>query len=185
MYPISRLIAGMIRAYRAPKLSIEQMSESTFICRPWDLDMFLEMNNGRILTLYDLGRFDLAIRSGLSAILRRKRWGLVVAGASVRYRRRVRMFDKITLRSQLVGFDERWVYIVQSMWVKGHPTSSILLRTGVTRKGSVVPVSELLEAFGRPGWQMEPAGWINDWIASEAVREWPPQESTSCVPLKK
>ena len=84
------------------------------------------------------------------------------------------MFDKVTMRSQVVGFDERWVYIVQSMWVKGQPTSSILLRTGVTRKGSVVPVSEVLEAFERPDWKLEPEGWVQDWIASESVREWPP-----------
>ena len=174
MYPISRFIGSAIRAYRAPKLSIDQASETSFICRPWDIDIFLEMNNGRILTLYDLGRFDLAIRSGLSGILRRKRWGLVVAGASVRYRRRVRMFDKVTMRSQLVGFDERWVYIMQSMWVTDQPTSSILLRTGVTRKGGVIPVSEVLEAFERPDWKLEPEGWVQDWIASEAVREWPP-----------
>ena len=64
MYPISRLIGGAVRAYRAPKLNIDDTSESSFICRPWDIDMFFEMNNGRILTLYDLGRFDLAIRGG-------------------------------------------------------------------------------------------------------------------------
>lgn len=176
MYPIIRFIGGAIRAYRAPKLGIDQVSESSFICRPWDIDMFLEMNNGRILTLYDLGRFDLAIRSGLSGILRRKRWGLVVAGASVRYRRRVRMFDKVTIRSQLVGFDERWVYIVQSMWVKERPTSSILLRTGVTRNGSVIPTANVLAAFERPDWILEPEGWVKDWINSEAAREWPPTQ---------
>lgn len=175
MYPLSRLIGGTIRAYLAPKLTIDQASESTFICRPWDIDMFFEMNNGRILTLYDLGRFDLAIRSGLSGILRRNRWGLVVAGASVRYRRRIRMFDKVTTHTRLVGFDERWFYIMQSMWVRGQPASSILLRTGVTRKGSVVPVSEVLDAFERPDWRLEPEGWVKDWIASEAVRAWPPE----------
>ncbi|MGB1255268.1 MAG: acyl-CoA thioesterase [Thiolinea sp.] len=177
MYPVIRLIGSAVRAHFAPETGIDEASEMSFICRPWDIDMFFEMNNGRILTLYDLGRFDLAIRGGLMSVLRKKKWGLVVAGASVRYRRRVRMFDKVTMRSKLAGFDERWVYILQSMWVRGQPTSSILLRTAVTRKGSTVPVSEILAEFNRPDWRMEPDGWIKDWIASEVVREWPPGRS--------
>ncbi|MEZ5476592.1 MAG: acyl-CoA thioesterase [Thiolinea sp.] len=101
-----------------------------FSLPPWDLDMFGEMNNGRVLTLYDLGRFDLVIRTGFMKIMRAQRWGLVVAGASVRYRRRVRLFDRVRLRTQIVGFDQRWIYIVQSMWVGGQPTSPLCCAPG-------------------------------------------------------
>ena len=104
MYPVFRLISSTLRALRKSKLDVEQASEMSFICRPWDIDMFLEMNNGRILTLYDLGRFDLAVRIGLAKVLREQRLGLVVAGASVRYRRRVRAFDKVTMNTQVVSF---------------------------------------------------------------------------------
>lgn len=37
---------------------------------------------------------------------------------TVRYQKRVRMFDKITLRTQLTGIEGRWIYVKQSMWVK-------------------------------------------------------------------
>ena len=94
MYPLGRLWNTTRKAHKATKggerLALDAVGEITFRCRPWDLDMFMEMNNGRVLTLYDLGRFDLSIRSGLWDTLRAQRWGLAVAGSSVRYRKRVR-----------------------------------------------------------------------------------------------
>jgi acyl-CoA thioesterase FadM len=137
--------------------------------------MFLEMNNGRILTLYDLGRFDLVIRSGLGTVPRKKRWGLVVAGSTVQYRRRIKIFDKVTIRTQIVGLQERWIYLAQSMWVKNQPTSSVLLRTGVTAKGQVVSIEDISKVLGIEPWIHETEGWVQSWIESEAKRPWPPK----------
>ncbi|WP_252178437.1 acyl-CoA thioesterase [Endozoicomonas sp. 4G] len=133
MYPLIRLLTTLRKAKKAPKISVDAVSENSFHCMPWDLDLFMEMNNGRVLTLCDLGRFTLSIQSGLADVLKREKWGLVVAGSTIRYRKRVRMFDKVTMYTQVAAIDERWVYIKQSMWVKGEPASSVLLRTAVTQ----------------------------------------------------
>ncbi|MEZ4664537.1 MAG: hypothetical protein R2911_43950 [Caldilineaceae bacterium] len=85
MYPLIRFTNVVIKALTSKPLAADAVCETTLRCMPWDIDLFLELNNGRVLTLYDLGRFDLAIRTGLARLLRRKRWGLVVAGGSVRY----------------------------------------------------------------------------------------------------
>ena len=143
MYPVSRLLMTTLRANVRKPLAVDGVSEILFYCRPWDIDMFMEMNNGRILTLFDLGRFDLSIRTGLSKILRQNRWGLAVAGGSARYRKRVRMLDKVTMRTQLAGVDDKWFFVSQSMWVKGQPTSSALLRTCITKGGRALPSSEV------------------------------------------
>lgn len=175
MYPFFRLATLSVKAFRAPRLEVFGVCETTFRARPWDLDMFMEVNNGRILTLYDLGRFDLAIRIGLIDILRKNKWGLVVAGSSTRYRRRVRLFDKVTMRTQIAGMDEKWVYITQSIWVKNQPASSALLRTGVTAGGKVIPVAEVSAAFGMNDWAVDMPDWIQAWIEADAGREWPPR----------
>lgn len=174
MYPIIRFITTCIKAYLADKITIDDVSATSFRIRPWDIDMFLEVNNGRVLTLYDLGRFDLSIRMGLAKLLHRNKWGLVVAGSTVRYRRRIRMFKKVTIYTQIVGYEERWVYIVQSMWVKGEPASSILLRTGITSKGKVVPARDVIDALGIEEWNPALHPWVKYWIHSEESRVWPP-----------
>ena len=133
------------------------------------------MNNGRILTLFDLGRFDLSIRTGLSKILRQNRWGLAVAGGSARYRKRVRMLDKVTMRTQLAGVDDKWFFVSQSMWVKGQPTSSALLRTCITKGGRALPSSEVLDAMGLASWPHALPAWVAEWSEADATRPWPPE----------
>jgi len=174
MYPVTRFITTLLKAPRSNSRDHNTISEITFRCRPWDLDMFFEMNNGRVLTLYDLGRFDLVLRIGLDKILRKNRWGLVVAGTTVRYRRRIRLFDKVSLRTKVAGIDERWVYIEQSMWVNGQPCNSALLRTGVTSKGKAIETSVLLAELGVDGSDIKVGAWEQAWIDSEAQRPWPP-----------
>lgn len=177
MYPVSRLFLSAMNAKRRQKtdpLTFDAVSEMTFRCRPWDLDMFMEMNNGRILTLYDLGRFDLSIRCGLLDLLKKQRWGLAVAGSSVRYRKRVRLFDKVTMRSQMIGMDDRWFYMAQSMWVGGEPTSAALLRTCITAKGRSVTTAEVREAFGIKDWTVEVPDWVRNWDEADKTRPWPP-----------
>lgn len=174
MYPVVRLLTSSIKARLAPPLQANDTCETTFYCRPWDLDMFMEVNNGRILTLYDIGRFDLSIRTGLAGVLKRNRWGLTVAGSSVRYRRRVRMFDRVTLRTRVAGMDERWVYVIQSMWVKNQPVSSVLLRTAVTSRNGTVPSQQILHELGLDNWSAELPEWVKAWADADAQRPWPP-----------
>lgn len=93
MYPFIRLATGVLGARRAPRLAHPLDTHvSHHRCWPWDIDMFAEMNNGRMLTLYDLGRFQLAARAGLIDALVKHGWALTIAGSSTRYRKRITTF---------------------------------------------------------------------------------------------
>ena len=116
MYPFLRMVWQMFKHRNDPPLPLTGTHESRHICMPWDIDLWMELNNGRTLTLFDLGRIPLAQRVGLIPALRRKAWGLVVAGGSVRYRRRIRAFETIDMRSRAVWWDDKFIYIEQSMW---------------------------------------------------------------------
>lgn len=174
MYPFIRLLLTLRRARALGRADLTGEHVSHHLCLPWDLDGFLELNNGRTLTLYDLGRFGLGERVGLSAVLRARRWGLAVAGCSVRYRKRVTLFQRIEMRTRCVGWDDRFVYIVQSMWVNGTCTSQALMRTAVTSRQGTVPPLDVMAALGWTGDVPEPPAWVRAWIAAEAERPWPP-----------
>ena len=104
-----------------------------------------------------------------------KGWGLAVAGASVRYRKRVKMFDRIEMYSRLLGWDERFIYMDQTMWVRGACTSQALLRSAITQgKRGIVPPAEMAVAMGLSGESPALPGWVQDWIAADATRPWPP-----------
>ena len=174
MYPYLRLAAELWAARFAPALAVTDTHVSRHRCWPQDLDPWRELNNGRTLTLYDLGRIPLAVRTGLARVVKQQGWGLTVAGATTRYRRRVRLWDRVEMRSRCIGWDGRFLYMEQSMWKGGECTSHMLLRTAITSAGGIVPPSRALAARGQ---QMEsPAlpGWVTAWIAADAERPWPP-----------
>lgn len=175
MYPFVRLALQIFRQRRAPRIAATDVHVSHHLCLPWDLDGFLELNNGRTLTLYDLGRFGAGARIGLMDVLRERRWGLAVAGCSVRYRKRVTLFQQIEMRTRCVSWDERFVYIVQSMWVNGTCTSQALMRTAVTSGAGTVPPADVLAALGWHDPAPQPPAWVSAWIEAEAQRPWPPQ----------
>ena len=56
MYPVFRLAKELFNHRKPDGLGLFDMHVSRHICWPWDLDMWMELNNGRTLTLYDLGR---------------------------------------------------------------------------------------------------------------------------------
>lgn len=175
MYPFLRMANEIWKNRRAAPLGITEAHVSHHICWPWDLDLWAELNNGRTLTLYDLGRIPLAMRTGLGDLIRRHRWGITVAGNTVRYRRRVRMFDRLEIVSRCIGWDARFIYMEQSMWRAGECTSHMLLRSAVTSKAGIVPPAEALAALGQPTESPVLPGWVEAWIAADAERPWPPR----------
>ena len=70
---------------------------------PNDLDTNAHVNNGRYLTLMDLGRFDLMTQCGLVSTVLRNRWFPIAGGVMVRFERPLHVFEKNTLKSCIVG----------------------------------------------------------------------------------
>jgi acyl-CoA thioesterase FadM len=174
MYPFLRLPWQTWRHRGDPPLGPLGEHASRHVCWPWDLDFWMELNNGRTLTILDLGRVPMANRMGLTRALARRGWSMTVAGASVRYRRRVRAFDRIEMRSRGVGWDARFIYVEQAMWVRGECTSHALLRMAVAGPGGIVPPAEVMGEIGADPVSPPLPDWVAAWVAAEAVRPWPP-----------
>jgi hypothetical protein len=168
MYPVVRLMKESLSVRNRP-LGLFETHVSRHICWPWDLDPWMELNN-------DLGRMPLSTRLGMVRALAANRWGMTAAGTHVRYRRRVRMFQRVTMASRLIGWDARFLYVEQAMWREGAALNHILVRLAATRGAQgILPPAELVAAMGHPGVESPPLpDWVTAWIAAEALRPWPP-----------
>lgn len=175
MYPFIRMIKEMVKYAKAEPLPVDGTHISHHRCWPWDIDLWRELNNGRTLTLYDLGRIPLAGRTGLSRVLIKKRWGLTMAGASVRYRKRIRTFARFEMRSRLVGWDDKFFYIEQSMWLGKDCANQIVYRSAVTDRNGIVPTDKVRMSIGHTGPAPTLPGWVQAWITADATRPWPPE----------
>lgn len=175
MYPFLRLGLELARTRRAPPLPLDGVHVSRHRIWPWDLDPWVELNNGRTLTLYDLGRVPMARRNGFTAALRRQGWRFTVAGSTLRYRRRVRLLERLEMHSRLIGRDARFFYMHQAMYRAGEATSSVLIRAAVIDAAGIVAPDRVMAAIGAPDWRPELPAWVRGWTDAEAIRPWPPE----------
>mgnify|MGYP001027203660 CR=1 FL=1 len=173
MYPVIRLIKERIKFRNAPLGPLET-HVSQHICWPWDLDPWMELNNGRTLTLFDLGRVPMSLRTGMVPAMRENGWGMTVAGSSLRYRRRVRMFHRVEIHSRCIGWDHRFLYVEQSMWRKGEALNHALIRLAVTQEAGILPPEELAAAMGHTAPSPALPDWVLAWVDADAQRAWPP-----------
>lgn len=175
MYPFIRLLKEILKCRSAPRLGLADAHVSTHVCWPWDLDPWMELNNGRTLTLFDLGRIPFGHRIGLAAAMQANGWRVTVAGASVRYRKRVRPFDRLDMVTRALGWDERFIYIEQSMWRGAECTSHMLLRLAVIDANGIVGPQRVISAMGSHAPSPALPEWVRAWVEADAERPWPPQ----------
>ena len=145
---VFRLLAVVLGSFYRPRLQPLDEGVLPFRVLPNDLDTNLHMNNGRYLTLMDLGRFDLLLRLGVLRVMVRRRWNPVIASLMVRYRRELAVFERYELRTRLLCWDERWFFIEQR-FTRGDELVALAVVKGIFRgpHGRVAP-RELVEATG-------------------------------------
>lgn len=146
-----RLALVLLGASRRGRLGVLGLSSLPMRVWPTDLDVQLHINNGRYLSLMDLGRIDLLVRSGFWREARRRGWFPLVGASTIEYRRPLLAFQRYLLTTRLLGWDERWFYIEQSFQRGGKVaavgTVKAMIRGG---SGAVAPL-EALAAVGAAG----------------------------------
>lgn len=157
MIPWFRMIRIVVAALRAPRLPMPH-GRSVVTMRVWpnDLDLNLHMNNGRYLTLMDLGRTDLLLRAGLGRTLLRERWMPVITGSVVRYRRSLAPFQKFDLETSIIGWTGNSIFmehrfIIASGRGRGEVAATATVRGTLLDSSSGVHKVEIVKIFAALG----------------------------------
>jgi acyl-CoA thioesterase FadM len=147
----------MTARFRAALVPPDGVSRLNFRVWPTDCDTNLHMNNGRYLTLCDLGRTDLMLRSSLWRVVLKNGWMPVLSGAIVRYRRELKPFRAFALESRIVFWNDR-NFVMEHRFVAehhGHPdvAAIALVRGGLyDRKARrFIDPHEIFRAMGYDG----------------------------------
>ncbi|MWB76518.1 thioeseterase [Pseudooceanicola sp. 216_PA32_1] len=178
MYPFLRMTLQLAR-WRKQALDPWGTHVSRHRILPWDLDMFAELNNGLTLTIYDLGRIPFAYRTGAFQTFKKNGLYLTIAGSCIRYRRRITGFQLVEQRTRIAGWDSRFIYFDQSLWVGDDCAGQGVFRAAIVRNGKMVPLEEevipLLDSESIHANRPHLPGWIAAWAEAEAKRPWPPE----------
>jgi acyl-CoA thioesterase FadM len=160
----------LLRARRRSKLGPLDVGRLALRVRLTDTDILWHINNGVYLTLADLGRFDLLIRSGLWDQFTKRGWYPVVVNATVAYRKSLKLNQRYVIETKLVGFDDISVYSEQRFTVEGEIYARLITRARfLKRSGGTVAVTEMLDVLG-----IDPSGlalpeWVERWAADAAL----------------
>lgn len=144
-----RLLRTILTLGRRPPLGA--LDESILRMRVWptDLDLNFHMNNGRYLTLMDVGRFDLVARLGIAREAWRRRWRPLLGAAAVRFRRSLEPFQAFELRSRIVGWNAKYFFIEQRFVREANDVAVGLVKGLFRAADGNVPTATVLEAVGK------------------------------------
>jgi acyl-CoA thioesterase FadM len=137
-----------------PRLA-DPLGISRLRLRVWlnDLDINGHMNNGRYWTIFDLGRIDLILRTGLSRVARKKGWLPVMRSGAIRFRRELRLFQPFVLETKLLAWTGTRLIIEQRV-LTGSDSGVVATRALVLagfycrRERGFVPANTLLGSMG-------------------------------------
>jgi len=130
-----RLMALMFATLWRSRLHPEATSQLRFCVWPTDLDISLHMNNGRYLTIMDLGRMDYVLRTGLWRIARRDGLTPMVSAITIRYRRELEPFQRYDLTTAVVGWSDTSVIFEQAFIIRSGPRIGQTAARALVRAG--------------------------------------------------
>ncbi|KMY68779.1 hypothetical protein AAU61_04035 [Desulfocarbo indianensis] len=151
MYPLFRLLKVGVASLAGKRLETLAASRVRFLVWPNDIDTNFHLNNGRYLTLMDLGRWDLALRNGLMRLVFKNHWQPLAGGVAIRYRRPLPPFRPFELTTRLVGWDHKWFYLEQCFVQDGRAKARALVRLLFKAAQGNVPPADIARQLGYDG----------------------------------
>ena len=146
------------------------------IVLPNDLDVNFHMNNGRYLTLMDLGRFDLFARGGLLKAIRGAGWTPILSAAKIRFRRELRVWRRFRIESRVVFWEHTTFVMEHRMIIRGADGGDVLAAVALNRGGvhdagqrRFVPVAELFGLMNIETSSPPASGEVRAFLDAEAA----------------
>lgn len=146
---------------------------------PNDLDLNGHMNNGRYLTIMDIGRMDFVLRIRLAGYVIRNGYIPVLSSAQMRYRLPLFPFQKYELKTRILCWDDKWVFMEHRFVIASGKKIGAVAAIGLV-KGSffdkktrvTIPTGDIMKAIGQDLQSPPMPDYIEHWqIAEGSLRE--------------
>ena len=135
---------------------------------PNDLDVFMHVNNGVYLSLCDLGRLDLMMRSRTYGPATSAGRVFMVAAETIQLRSALKLFQRFQLETRVLGWDDRGFFIEHRFIIhdrSGERAIAVAVVEGRVRdraRGKVSP-AEVVAAIGITDPSPALPEWVQRW----------------------
>ena len=160
----------MIKSRFRSRIGPLEESVVRFTALPHDCDLNFHLNAGRYVSFMDVARIELIGRVRFIGPMLRRGWRPVAGGAVLRFRKSVLPFQRFDIRTRMIGWDEKWIYVEHiverngEFCAIGHMRTVIRSRQGTIRPSDVLAAMNLhLESPALPD-------FVAKWRDAEAER---------------
>jgi acyl-CoA thioesterase FadM len=149
MLLLFRFLFTILRSLVRRRIGPLEESVVRFTALPNDCDLNFHLNAGRFVSFMDIARVELIARMRILRRVLQRGWRPIVGGGQVTYRKSVMPFERFSITSRVVAWDEKWFFIEHLV----HKQDGALAATGLMRtlfrgpQGNVPP-REMLALLG-------------------------------------
>lgn len=168
-----RLFLALMAARRASSIGLDDEAEITQKIRGRDTDGEGRLHKARYGSFSDLGILAFLTRAGVLALSRKHGWLPIVAGREIDILAPDLAGKNLVLITRLTGWDARYTFFEQDLFVDGTLTATMRTIGRVTSKTEKAPlVARVLEGLGLPADvdRDPPKGFVDALARMKAVR---------------
>jgi acyl-CoA thioesterase FadM len=137
---------------------------------PSDLDVLGHMNNGKYLSLLDLARTDMMIRSRVLPQLIKRQWYPVLAAETIAFKSSLKLGERFHVSTAIVGWNAEQLVVRQDFLRDSKLIAqAFILAVFLRRAGGKVSTEEVLALAGKSGPSPALPAWVAEWAIQ--VRE--------------
>ena len=153
MVVLLRFLLAVFKSRFRKRLGI--LDDCVIDMRVWpnDLDLNMHMNSGRYLSLMDIGRVEILARTRMLRPVLQRGWRPLVSATLIRYKKSLLPFERFTIRSRVVCWDQKWIYFDHTLERRGEVAAHAYVRGLLRGKSGNVKPHELLELAGAASMQ--------------------------------
>ncbi len=134
---------------------------------PNDLDIYGHVNNGRYLSIMDLGRLQLMAATGLLKLIQQNKWAPLLGSVKIHFLKPLKVFQSFTLTTQTVYWDEKWIYLEQKIQRQDKLCAVALLKILFIDKQGKIEPEKILNLLPNPPAKPAIPFAIKNWMDAE------------------
>ncbi|WP_430294956.1 acyl-CoA thioesterase [Sinomonas sp. B1-1] len=169
MHLLLRTLLLLITSRRRTPLSVWETSSLPLRVLPTDIDLAMHVNNGMYFSLMDLGRFDLMVRAGAWDRMRARGWSPVVNLETITFRKSLTLWQRYTVETRIIGFDEKAMFFEQRMVADGEVYARAYIAARLVSSAGPVPNEEIFAEVGHPPADLVLPEFLHRWREENAL----------------